>query len=301
VIRSFSVMVVILGLVFAPIPAHATKKKNKAKPVKSDIPAQPIVVPTQPGAVFRDCNDCPEMVVIPEGGFDMGSQGDVEKDERPEHRVDIARPFAMGRMEITRGQFAKFVKQTEYDAGDKCMMLVAGRWEEVSSINWRKPGFAQNDDHPVACISWMDAQAYVKWLSFETGQLYQLPTEAQWEYACRAGKRATYCGGEDLDKLGWYDKNSDRATHPAATKNSNAFGLYDMSGNVGEWVEDGYNGNYDGVPNDGSAWEGDVLKRVLRGGSWLSAKNNARSTFRSVSAPTYRYVDAGFRVFRELQ
>ena len=130
------------------------------------------------------------MVDIPKGSFDMGSsQGD---DESPAHRVTLGKAFAIGKTEITRGQFAAFVSAAGYDAGDKCWVRTGTKWEESSGKNWRNPGYQQDDSHPVACINWNDAKAYVDWLARKTGKAYQLPTESQWEYACRAGGQHEY-------------------------------------------------------------------------------------------------------------
>jgi len=253
-----------------------------------------------PGEIFRDCANCPDMVVIPAGAFDMGSASSGEKDEKPEHRVTINQPFAMGKIEITRGQFAAFVSASGYDAGDKCLVLAGDKWEKSGDNNWRNPGYPQDDSHPVACVDWIDAQAYVKWLSQQTGKHYQLPTESEWEYACRAGGQLEYCGSDNADSVAWYDHNSGNTTHPAGAKQANDFGLYDMSGNVGEWVEDSYHDRYNDEPGDGSAWDEDSTKRVLRGGSWIYSQTGERSAFRSVSSPWYRYFDTGFRVVRTL-
>lgn len=265
----------------------------------SNAPAAMSAQAFTPGVVFRDCDYCPDMVVIPAGSFDMGSASSEEQDEKPEHRVTITQSFAIGKVEITRGQFAAFVNAASYDTGGKCWTLAGDEWGEFSG-SWRNPGYPQEDSHPVACINWNDAQAYVKWLSFQTGKQYQLPTESQWEYACRAGEQIEYCGSNDVDSVAWYDHNSGKTTHPATTRQPNAFGLYDMSGNVGEWIEDSYHKRYNGAPSDGSAWSGDSSKRMLRGGSWLYYKKGARSAFRSVSSPGYRYFDSGFRVVRML-
>jgi formylglycine-generating enzyme required for sulfatase activity len=284
-----------LCLIAIPLPTQAAKKTEKDQPAKVRLGP----VSLQPGEVFKDCPDCPDMVVIPAGTFDMGSTGSDEKDEKPEHRVAIDLPFAMGKIEITRGQFAAFVSASGYKAGAKCLMLAGYEWEEFSG-NWLDPGYSQDDSHPAACISWNDAQAYVQWLSHLTGKTYQLPTESKWEYACRAGEQIEYCGSDKVDSVAWYDQNSDKTTHPAAAKQANAFGLYDMSGNVGEWIEDIYHDDYRSAPSDGSAWGGNSAKHVLRGGSWIQYRNGARSAFRSVSAPEYRYFDSGFRVVRTL-
>jgi formylglycine-generating enzyme required for sulfatase activity len=254
--------------------------------------------PLAPGEIFRDCDYCPDMVVIPSGSYEMGSSESTEKDEKPKHRVVIDQPFAIGKIEITRGQFAEFVTASGYDAVGTCWLLKGNEWEESSSNNWRDPGYLQDDSHPVACISWNDAQAYTKWLSLKTGKHYQLPAESQWEYACRDGDVIEYCGSDTVDNVAWYEHNSNRSTHPAATKQSNAFGLFDMSGNAAEWMEDGYLDSYSDTPSDGDAWTGNSAKRVLRGGSWVSPRTGTRSSFRSVSAPEYRYFDSGFRVAR---
>ncbi|MBI3480610.1 MAG: formylglycine-generating enzyme family protein [Nitrosomonadales bacterium] len=282
-----------------PTPAKDSKAKDHPAKVQPEfVPSQ---VPSQPGGIFRECAACPDMVVIPAGSFDMGSYGSDEKDEKPERRITIEQPYAIGKIEITRGQFAAFVSATHYDAGDKCLMLADGQWEEFNGKNWRNPGYAQDDNHPVACVNWSDAQAYVKWLSQQTGKHYQLPGESQWEYACRAGMPGEYCGGDNVDSMTWYEQNSGNATHPAAAKQANAFGLYDMSGNVGEWLEDNYHGNYSGLPSDGSAWTGESATRVMRGGSWASQPRGVRAASRSASAPEYRYYDTGFRVVRMLR
>jgi formylglycine-generating enzyme required for sulfatase activity len=286
---------------------QAPDENGTRAPVAATHTAIPTTMPErilEPGEYFRDCVDCPDMVVIPSGSFDMGSIDSDEKDEKPDHRVILEQTFAMGRIEITKGQFAAFVSATGHDAGDQCWTLKGDQWKVSASNNWRDPGYTQDDNHPVACINWIDARAYVKWLSDQTGKHYQLPSESQWEYACRGGEQIEYCGSDNVDSVAWYDQNSGKTTHPAATKQANAFGLYDMSGNVGEWVEDSYHDRYhDGynaAPSDGSAWAGDVSKRVLRGGSWLYSRNGERSAFRSVSSPDYRYFDTGFRVARTL-
>jgi formylglycine-generating enzyme required for sulfatase activity len=269
----------------APNPVAATPAILRAR----DLP---------PGKVFKDCVDCPEMVVIPADSFDIGSSGSDQKDETPGRRITIEQPFAMGRFEITRGQFAAFVSATGYDAGNRCLMLDDGQWEESAGNNWRNPGYPQDDSHPVVCVNWADAQAYVKWLSQQTGRHYQLPAETQWEYACRAGARNEYCGSDAADSVAWYDQDSGKASHPVGTKQANVLGLFDMSGNVSEWMQDTYHDHYDGIPGDGSAWIDDGAKRVLRGGSWLYSRTDVRAAFRSVSDPAYRYFDTGFRVVR---
>ena len=156
------------------------------------------------------------------------------------------------------------------------------------------------DDCPVEQVSWDDAQAYVKWLSNKTGKQYRLPSEAEWEYACRAGGQQKYCGSDSLDSVAWYDGNSGNSTHPVGRKQPNAFGLYDMSGNVWEWVEDSSQDDYNGAPTNGSVWLGDGAKRVFRGGSWNITPQYARAAKRSRDKPAIRDNSLGFRVARTL-
>lgn len=242
-----------------------------------------------PGKVVKDCPDCPDMVVIPAGGFQMG-----ENDAKPVHTVTIGRPFAMAKTEVTQSQ-----------------------WRTVMGTNPSK--FARCDDCPVEGISWNDAQRYVEKLSRMTSKIYRLPSEAEWEYACRAGGRQEYCGSDTVDTVAWHGAvlgsgNSDGKTHPVGQKQSNAFGLHDMSGNVSEWVQDCYHEHYSGGPVDGRAWttgeggrakiagEQDSAKgieecksRVLRGGSWLSWPQNARSAHRLSLPPDSSGSSFGFR------
>jgi formylglycine-generating enzyme required for sulfatase activity len=276
------------------------------------------------GKIFRDCPSCPEMVIIPSGSLAMGSPGSESgrgKDEGPVHQVNIA-TFALGKTEITRGQFATFVKISKYDTGDKCWTLDGGKFEERSG-NWSKPGYPQDDKHPVTCINWNDAQAYAKWLSSKTGKKYRLPTEAEWEYAARGNTgTARYWGANPNDACG-YANTADKTaqaqikgatswsankctdgfayTAPVGNYKANAYGLYDMLGNVWEWTEDSYHKNYQDAPTDGSAWQGDVAKRVLRGGSWNNGPRNVRAAVRDSNKPVIRFSIFGFRLARSLK
>ena len=148
-------------------------------------------------------------------------------------------------------------------------------------------------------MNWNDAKQFVSRLSAKTGKTYRLPSEAEWEYACRAGGRQEYCGSDRADDVAWYSGNSGSATHSVAGKQANAWGLHDMSGNVWEWTEDCWNGNYSSAPTDGSAWTaGDCSQRVVRGGSWFSYPLNLRSAYRGRFTAADRYNDLGFRVAR---
>ena len=238
-----------------------------------EVVAEPVA-----GKTFKDCPDCPEMVELPPGNFDMGSNSG-ESNEKPLHHVTIAKAFAIGKTEVTQAQ-----------------------WQAVMGSN--PSNFATcGDTCPVEQVSWDDAQTYIQKLNLKTGKQYRLPTEAEWEYACRAGNQQDYCGNDNVDKVSWNNRNSGsyffNTPHPVGTKQANAFGLYDMSGNVWEWVEDAYHDDYTGAPADGSAWE-NGSKRVLRGGSWGYDAEFGRATARFKFSPGYRYFSYGFRLVRVL-
>lgn len=225
---------------------------------------------------IRDCADCPEMVVIPAGSFEMGLNTGIFKNEKPAHTVTIAQAFAMGKTEVTQAQ-----------------------WKAVMGSN---PSYfaACGDNCPVEMVSWDEAQDFIVKLNQKTGKHYRLPSEAEWEYACRAGGKHQYCGGDNMNEVAWYGGTFRNPTHPVASKQANAFGLYDMTGNVCEWVEDSYHDNYNGAPVDGSAWQGDGEQRVLRGGSWNYTPLLIRSSIRFGDKPKYHFNNNGFRVVRVL-
>ena len=196
------------------------------------------------------------------------------------------RDYEMGKFHVTRGQFAEFVNETGYDAGGKCWTHEGGKWEERSGRNWRNPGFTQGDNHPVVCVNWNDAQAYISWLSRKTGKQYRLPTEDEWEYACYSGNQTEYCGGNDINAVAWYNENSGSQTHPSGQKQANDFGLYDMSGNVLEWMED--------------CLEEDCGKHARRGGSWLNSQQSMRAASFGWNDTVRRFYYLGFRLARTL-
>ena len=231
------------------------------QPTQSTQAAPPPAV--QPGQAFKDCADCPEMVVIPAGSFTMGSN---EKDtEKPPHSVNV-RSFALGKYEVTQQQ-----------------------WKAVMGSNPSQFSSC-GDNCPVEQVSWEDAQQFIQKLSQMLGKQYRLPSEAEWEYAARAGSTGRWSFGDDESALGqyaWYSGNSNKQTHPVGQKQANAFGLYDMHGNVWEWVQDMGQDNYRGAPADGSAWEivGKYGFRGLRGGSWDFSPSYLRSAFRGRRPP----------------
>ena len=233
---------------------------------------------------FRDCSDCPEMVVVPAGSFAMGSSSDYEK---PVHRVRIATGFAIGRNEVT------------FNEWDKCVDDGGCKFRPDD----RKWGRA---DRPVINVSWADAKEYIAWMSRKTGKVYRLPSEAEWEYAARAGTDTPYWWGSEVGSrqanCRQCDTGKSEQTFPVGTFKANQFGLYDTAGNAAEWTEDCWNDSYAGAPSDGSAWlTGDCKLRVLRGGSFDSQATYARSMARFRYDANVRYSANGFRVARDLQ
>jgi len=239
--------------------------------------------------------------LIPAGKFTMGSPkeeidrciklvGDGwERDrlptEGPEHEVEITQPFYMGTTEVTVGQFRQFVEEEGYRVGD-------GRW--------RYPGSEQMDNHPVVFVSWQNAVDFCNWLSEKEGKEYRLPTEAEWEYGCRAGKSGTrYCYGDDdaqLENYGWYNKNSIGGTQAVGKKKPNDWELYDMHGNAWEWCQDSYDPNYYKNSPAKDPFGGPGGERVVRGGSWDNAPVDCRSAFRNHTFPEHHSHNDGFRV-----
>jgi formylglycine-generating enzyme required for sulfatase activity len=278
-----------------------------------------------PGTVFRDCPDCPEMVVIPAGNFTMGSSASEKSwaathganaesvsDESPQHHVSL-RSFAMGKYDVTRGEYTAFVQETGYPAGDGCFESSMPKSSKRADASWQNPGFGQTERDPVTCVSWQDAQAYVAWLndklrrpgSTSADGPYRLPSESEWEYAARAGTTTRFWWGHDDGSAAdhaWYKGNSGSQTHPVGSKPANAFGLYDMVGNVWQWTEDCYAESYANAPTDGSASEaGKDCLRVDRGGSWLYASWLLRSATRERNPAGYRDVIMGFRLAETLR
>ena len=300
------------------------------------IPAVGVFPKLKPGDAFKDCDVCPEMVMIPAGTFMMGSSeaerrwavdqgGRAEwyKSEGPRHRVTIGNAFVLGKFEVTRDEFAAFAKETGHDASGGCTVYVQSKSEVNAIKSWRNPGFAQSGRDPVACVSWPDATAYVSWLSRKTGEQYRLPSESEWEYAARAGTETMRHWGDDLSNSeacgydnGW-DITGKRVsgiqgptlscddgqvfTSPVGSYRANRFGLYDVLGNVGEWVEDCLHDSYADAPSDGSAWtRGECKFRVVRGGAWQSYPLIIRSAGRLGIQPVFKNSTIGFRVARTL-
>ncbi|MGD8846759.1 MAG: formylglycine-generating enzyme family protein [Desulfobacteraceae bacterium] len=220
-------------------------------------------------------------MLIPGGEFLMGSPDSEEgrcENEGPQHSVRVP-DFYMGRYMVTNEEYDQYLAENP-DANEPTY------WADR---------YYNQPKQPVVGICWQDARRYARWAGL------QLPSESQWEYACRAGTRTRFYSGDDekdLERVGWYRGNSESKLHPVGEKEPNAFGLYDMHGNVDEWVEDDWHENYSEAPNDGSSWIDDDRgsDRVIRSGCWLNPARSCRSAFRDRIAPDYRDLDLGFRL-----
>ncbi len=278
------------------------------------------------GDRFKDCDVCPEMVVVPPGSFMMGSPLDEEgrrDNEGPQHSVTIGGPFAIGSKEVSRGEFRAFVDDTGYEVEGGCFTEDNSEWEFRPEHNWRNPGYHQDDSHPVVCVGWEDAAEYVEWLKVRVSTSYILPSEAEWEYAARAGTQARRYWGDDLannltcDFANANDIFSEKAngfpipsfpcvdgyarTAPVGSYIANPFGLYDMLGNAWEFTYDCWHDSYQGASNDRDPrLDGECTLRVSRGSSWVLDPNNVRAAIRTGVRTNYRNDNQGFRVAKML-
>ena len=267
------------------------------------------------GTVFRDCSDCPEMVVMPLGDTYVGAQAGEEAAEgveprfrgraEPRHRVFINNAFAVSRYEVTVGQFARFVQATGRKM-DGCWISQNHEWKLLEDRSWRMPGYGQTDRDPVVCVSWEDAKAYVDWLSGALKQRYRLLTEAEWEYVARTGTKTVRPWGDPIghnftDCAACGSRWDGQRPAPSGSFSVNRFGLYDLLGNAAEWVEDCWHNDYRDAPTDGSAWTSGACEfRVIRGGSWVDQPRNVRSAQRDRDTATMRSVFLGFRIARDI-
>ncbi|MEM6681219.1 MAG: formylglycine-generating enzyme family protein [Pseudomonadota bacterium] len=279
------------------------------------------------GSTFRDPlsggGEGPVMVVVPPGHFTMGSEATEAgrfKIESPTRKVTLAYALAVGQFEITVGEYENFVEETgrRDDAG--CYVWTSRDWQKERSRTWQHPGFGQTPRHPVTCVTFWDAQAYAAWLSHRTGKVYRLLSEAEWEYAARAGSLGRFSNNDGVAELCRIANHADRRsrangkrneacsdgigdhTAPVGSYVANAYGLYDMHGNVWEWVSDCYQDTYVGLPTDGRALLAcaDDAGRVIRGGSWFNLPRRLRSASRSWNDPPDRTSHLGFRIARTL-
>ncbi|MGD0900219.1 MAG: formylglycine-generating enzyme family protein [Thermoguttaceae bacterium] len=315
-------------------PSVATQAGADSKP---DRPPRELTVDLGKGVKLK-------MVLIPAGEFMLGNgesaeatatffnktygidlNADYFKDEYPQHRVRITRPFYLGIYPVTRGQFRQFVNGTGYktDAEKGAKRGAYGlnpdtkKFDFNEKYSWRNAGFEQTDEHPVVSVSWNDSVAFCKWLSRKEGKTYRLPTEAEWEYTCRAGTTTRYCSGDDPETLAKVGNVADATfkakfpdwkyalkasdgyvfTAPVGSFKPNAFGLYDMHGNAWQWCEDRY-GDYGKSRTDDPPGAGIGDFRVYRGGSWSNLPHQTRSASRSGAVPCVLFDIMGFRVAR---
>jgi formylglycine-generating enzyme required for sulfatase activity len=307
-----------------PGPTAEPRGNPEARPdpARSVIPGS--------GQSFRDpladgspCPMCPEMVAVPKGSFTMGSPSGEQgrrADEGPARFVSIAQPFAIGKYLVTRAEFAAFAGDAGYNPAGGCDVWNGSDWVTQSKRSWQSPGFDQDDRHPVVCVSWSDAKTLAAWLSAKTGRSYRLPSEAEWEYAARAGTTTPYYFGSDDREFCRYGNGADATlkknypnystvlacddgylfTAPVGSFLPNAFGLYDMHGNAWEWIEDCYHDGFAGAPADGSAWRGNCTRRVVRGGSWASFPRTLRSASRASNPQDARRDQWGIRLARSI-
>jgi formylglycine-generating enzyme required for sulfatase activity len=310
-------VLIVLGLVAAATSANAADRRA--------------------GETFRDCDTCPEMVAIPAGTFQMGSdhvepmRNNEMRPEGPVRTVTIAKPFAAGKYEVTNREFGAFIDATGYTPALACQ--VWGGIDKIDGKTWREPDYGRPtaEDEPVVCVSWLDAKVYAAWLSGKTGQRYRLLTEAEWEYAAKGGAKTTWPWGEDAQKICEYanvydaegrkdprqtrdggDPSAPKAecsdgfqiVAPVGSFKPNGFGLHDMIGNVWEWTEDcSAPGLYPAGPLDGSATPvsmGTCDKRAVRSASWRTRLSRHRPTFRGRDPEATASNIFGFRIARDL-
>ena len=267
-----------------PIPTIFVPDWAATPEVRDEARASPRRdTPLRAGDIFRDCEHCPEMVVVPGGSFMMGSRSlEAGSDDGagPQHQVTIPRAFAVGRYPVTRDEYERFASET-------------GRYLE-------NPPFAQTGMDPVVYETWNDAKAFVTWLTERAGHTYRLLSESEYEYAERAGTTTAYWwGADEFCRYANVRSCGHNGTVPVGSYPANTFGLFDMAGNVDEWTEDCWNGGYAGAPDYGAAWTtGDCDERVVRGGAWYHSVT--RSAFRAGVITVSRYYGGGFRVARTL-
>ncbi len=283
------IALIVLAGMSGAVTAHA---QSRAAPLSAAEESA-----LRPNDSFRECDTCPEMVVVPAGSFTMGSPDDEKargKDEGPQHPVTFARSFAVGRFAVT------------FDEWDACVADGGCSGYEPNDGGWGR------GRRPVINVSWDDAKAYVAWLSRKTGKIYRLLSEAEREYVTRAGTTTPFWWGSSIStRQANYDddgasgsgsKGEDRQqTLPVDSFQPNPWGLYQVHGNVSEWTEDCYHDSYEGAPSDGSAWtSGDCSRRVVRGGAWFDPPGNLRAASRGSDVATDWDGLEGFRLARTL-
>ena len=318
-IRGIMVVLLLTVLVTLPMQTHAGIILG-FEPVWEDGATLGAVVP---GGSSREAVTGMEFVAVKGGCFQMGDTfGDGGSEEKPVHEVCVS-DFSIGKYDVTVGEFRKFSKatgyQTEAEKKDGCAVWNGEKWAFDSTKSWKRPGFEQDDRHPVVCVSWNDAQEFTRWLAKESEKVYRLPTEAEWEYAARSGgKLERYAGFSDAGRLAKYanfcDANCEmewksagqddgyRYTSPVGGYLPNDLGLYDMTGNVWQWCGDWYNEKYYGDSlrnNPKGPSSGSIL--VLRGGGWSDDPARVRASIRNRSGSGVRINHLGFRLVAIVQ
>jgi sulfatase modifying factor 1 len=276
------------------------------------------LVATASADAVPDCTRCPQMATIPAGTFQMGKMVDYGYGDMdgPTHAVTIARPFDLAVHEVTLGEFRTFVKATGYISEKKCNVYdESTTWHIDPMRNWADPGFPQEESHPVVCVSWRDAQAYIRWLNGETGRTYRLPSEAEWEYTASVANlgdtrdggsithdianigKAECCGGETGGRDTWI------YTSPVGSFPADRLGVHDQRGNVWEWQDDCYHVDYEGAPADGSPRATCPTPgfRVVRGGSYGDASEYMGERFRLRGTEDQGYFTVGFRLAQTIE
>lgn len=286
----------------------ATQLKNQVPGTVGDPPRVYRVI----GAITHiwDIPVAPRLTVIPAGEFTMGSadsEPDRQKVEGPQHRVTISYPLAIGTFMVTRDEYAAFVADTNRPDPDGCFLTFrAGETGEAKGYNWHNPGFEQSGSDPVVCVSWQDARDYADWLTKKTGARYRLLSEAEWEFASRAGTATIRPWGDGISANdAKYNAGPDayrwKHTAPSGSFAPNAFGLYDALGNAWQRLDDCWSPTFDGAPTDGSVWRsGDCSLRTGHGGAFDAPPIYVRSAFRGKVPLNMHYADGGFRIAREL-
>jgi formylglycine-generating enzyme required for sulfatase activity len=293
----------------AAAPAPAPAAADPAAPTAKSLDPAPAG-----GAGAKGCTNCPEMVALKGGSFMMGSPNDEDdrtEYEGPQKKIAI-KPFSIGKYDVTVAQFAEFIKATKYQPSDVCDTEGTGKSGRGS---WDDPHINQTDKDPVVCVSWDDAKAYADWLAKTSGKPYRLPTEAEWEYAARAGQTGAHDWADSDDACG-YANVADAAakrkfsrwtvvscddgftfTSPVGSLKPNAFGLYDTLGNVKQWVDGCGANSISGIPADGSPESGGACNyRSVRGSAWNATPNIVRLAFREKAKSSYSAYNYGFRV-----
>jgi formylglycine-generating enzyme len=283
----------------APLAATDAEleKQRSAATQKARLAAQAAKEPVIVG-IFKDCDGCPAMVPLTAGRFSMGSpRGEPGRrgTEGPV-RIDLAKAFAIGQFEVTRGEYALFVAETRHPVSGGCTHLGV----QKKNLSWHNPGFEQTPRHPVTCVTWYDAKAYTNWLSRKSGKTYRLPSEAEWEYAARGSTNTAYWPAEKIS-IGQANFGLAReGTIPVGYFGPNAFQLADIHGNVSELVADCWNPDLNFIAADGrpQLLSGDCSTRISRGGGWDSTPADSRSSSRIPVADASSTTSMGFRVAR---